>query len=727
MKRAILILCLVLSFSLVFASQSFEIDYNVESNNSETIGPLQFDSVLLKINTEGEMVCKYSENKGTNYENMEGNFDQTDQIIHYLYLVDLPNAVHKYYIKCNDSSISGEPGELKVVLRINSKVTGGIELSENPPLKSGNLEITLNLDKVVSQTPILEYSVDGKDYNPVVLFGSGNTWKGYLVLDDDLGEGVLSFQMEAVDLEGNTGTELTYGNAFQYDTIKPKMVADIEATSYKGKIELDWYFEEEVDEFNIYRSTVENPGYIDYYKTTNDEDYTDTNVELGKTYYYKVSAVDHAGNEGELSVSVSGTPLKENANEVEGGLDPSLFGKVDSFLSEIENIGERVEEIDISVFNEKEKELFEKLKLTNKLDKVKKDLNSLKFSVEKYREQDLSKTELENKIQSSRTKLGIIEKEVPVGLEIVREDSREESFDEEFVLENLNRINSFLGEKELEKSLEQSFELAKKNNLKIQSFFYEVEVRFLDDSVKEYFVVDKDLKSSLEKSSNSYFVEEIPLSLIERGKFTIKNLDYEFLTDNVLSFGSDSKSVFYYFEGILNFEELKEIESGFVSVYEEEENSGNLITGFFAFEDSQTGYTWIAVLVFLVSVGAYFIYSRRNNFSDDYFRVLNKINGSMDLLKKNELKKSKGVYFEVKDLYRGLNSSEKQNIYSKIENLYNNIAIIEIEKGLEELKKTKNKELLKKLEKMYENLSLLHKKKISGLFEKIRGEVENDK
>jgi len=725
MKRLILILCLVVSFSLVFASQSYEINYNSDVNDSKTFGPLQFDTVLLKINATEEGICKYSTSKGIDYENMAGNFDQTDGEISYLNLVDLTDGVHKYYIKCNNTL--HEPGELEVIFRINSLVTGKILLSENSPLKSGDLEITLVTSKVVSQTPILSYSVDGTSDNPIVLFGSGKTWKGYLVLDKELGEGVLSFQMKAVDLEGRQGTELTLGNSFQYDMVKPKMIADIEATSYKGKIELNWHFEEDVDEFNIYRSTIENPGYVDYYKTTSSEDYTDTDVELGKTYYYKVSAVDYAGNEGELSVSVSGTPLKTDSDEVEGGLDPSLFGKVDSFLSEIESVKEKVEEIDVSLFTEKEQELLEKLKLKDSLNKAKNDLISLESSVEKYREQDLSRTELENKIQSSRTRLGIIEKSVPSVIEITKEESRIEEFDEEFILENLNRVNSFLEEKDLEKSLEQSFELAKENNLKIESYFYQAEVKFLDGTVKDFFIVKRDLKSSLEKSENSFFIEEIPSSLINEGKMSVKNLDYDFLTDNVLSFGSDSKNIFYYFEGISNFENLKEIESGFVSIYEAEENSGGSITGFFVFENSEKSYTWIAVLIFLVSIGAYFLYSRMNNFSDDYFRVLNKINGSIDLLKKNELKKSKGIYFEVKDIYRGLNSNEKQNIYGKIENLYNNIAIIEIEKGLEELKKTKDKELLKKLEKMYENLSSLHKNKISDLFEKIRSEVENEK
>ncbi len=727
MKRVILILCLVLSFSLVLASQSFEVNYDIKENNSTTFGPLQFDSVLLKVNTMGEMVCKYSLTEGIDYVNMGGNFDRTDRITHYLDLVDLPNAIHKYYIKCKNNSFLDEPGELEVIFRINSRVTGQIELSEDSPLKAGDLELSLYLDKVVSQTPILKYSVDGENYRPIVLFGSGDSWKGYLVLEKDLGEGVLSFQMKAVDLEGNPGDELTSGNAFQYDTIKPKLITELEAISKEGEIELEWHLDEDVDEFNIYRSTLKNPGHTDFYKSVDDEDYTDTNVEEGETYYYRISAVDRAGNEGDLSIQVSGTSLSEDSEDVEGGLDYNLRGKVDSFILEIENLRNNIDAIGISSLSEKEKELFENLGMQKEISDAKSELNSLESSVEKYKTQDLSESVLDQKIESSRVRLGIIERGVPEDLLVVEDFSRVEDFGEELVVRGLNEINNFLSEKEIENSVEKTFEMVEENGLKIQSTFYEVEVIYLDGSSKDFFVVNRDLNSELEKDANSYFVEMFLPSIVEDGKITVKNLDYDFVSDKVLTFGSDNKNIFYYVEGISGIEELKNIESGFVSVYEESSSQGNTITGFSIFEGESGKYAWIVILIFIGSIFAYFIYSKMNDFSDDYFRVLNKINGGMDLLKKKDINKSKKVYFEVKDVYKNLNSNEKQNVYKKIENLYNDIAILEIEEGLEELKKTKDKNLLKKLEKMYDNLSLIHKKKISVLFDKIRGEVENEK
>ncbi len=728
MKKLILVLFLLMSFSLVSAlDQSREWNYNVGSNDNHDFGVLNFDSVLLKINTDHDMICRGNEDKNKNYLEMD-LFDETGSKTHKKHFVDLLDKTYKYYIKCtNDSNVSLEPSELELIFRINSRVTGQILLSENSPLKAGDIEVTLVTSKIVSQSPVLSYSVDGTSYNPVVLIGSETTWKGYLFLDKDLEEGVLSFKMKAVDLEGREGTEIITGTAFPYDTIKPNLITDIEAVSYQGKIEIEWHLDEDVEEFKIYRSTLQNPGYIDYYKTVDDNDYTDTNVEDGETYYYKIAAVDEAGNEADLSIEVSGISLLEDVKEIEGGLSYELIWKVDNFISEIDNLRDEINLISFSSFNEKEKELFESLKLMDKINSAKNELNSLESSVEKYKSQDLSKSELNQRIESSRVKLEIIEKSVPKNLVIIGEDSRVESFDEEFIIKGLNTINNFLTEKEIEKSIKQTLKLIEENNLRMESVFYEIEVIYLDGLKKKFFIVNRNLNSELEKSSDSYFMEIIPSKIVEDGNIVVKNLDYDFISENIITFGSDSKNIFYYVEGISDLEDLKGIEAGFVFVFEEELNSGNSITGFSIFEGSNGKYTWIIILIFVMSVMAYFIYSRMNNFSDDYFRILNKVNGSMNLLNKKEIDKSKKIYFEVKDIYRNLKSNEKQNVYKKIEALYNDIAIVEIEKGLEELKKTKDKKLLEKLKKMYGNLSIIHKNKISVLFEKIRSEVENEK
>jgi hypothetical protein len=727
MKKLVLILFLVLSFSLVLAiDQSVSINYNFV-NDSIVEKNLEFDSVLLKINTEFDMVCKYSSTKDVDYFNMVGNFDETGGKIHKKSLMDLLDGTYRYYIKCsNDSYTLHEPGELEVILRINSLVTGQILLSENSPLKAGDIEVTLVTSKVVSQAPVLTYSVDGISYKPVVLIGSEKNWKGYLVLENSLKEGVLSFVMKAVDLEGRQGTEIITGTAFPYDTIKPNLIIDIEAISYEGKIKLEWHLDEDIERFKIYRSTLQNPGYIDYYKTVESDEYTDTNVEDGETYYYRVAAVDEAGNEADLSFEVSGTSLMDDS-EIEGGLDPSLRGKVDSFILEISGLEDEINLISTSSFNSKEKNLFDKLKLMDKVNAAKNELISLESSVEKFKSQDLTRDELDQKIESSRVKLEIIEKNVPSELFIVEESSRIEIIDEEFIMNALNKINPLLTTKEKDESVKQTLKLIEDTNLKVESNFYGIEVAYLDGLKKTIFVVERNLNSELEKNSNSYFVEIISSKIIEDGNIIVKNLDYDFLSDEVLTFGADNKNIFYYVEGISDLNDLKNIEFGFISIFEEEINSGNSITGFSIFNGNTGKFTWIIVLVFVMSVMAYFVYSRMNDFSDDYFRILNKINGGLDLLNKKEINKSKKVYFEVKDIYKNLKSNEKQNIYSKIENLYNDISISEMELGLEELKKTKDKKLLEKLEKMYEALSLLHKNKISVLFEKIKGEVENEK
>ena len=74
------------------------------------------------------------------------------------------------------------------------------------------------------------------------------------------------------------------------DLAKPTNVkASTNASS--GKPKVTWNAVENADKYNIYRSTSKNGTYSYMYTTTNTH-YTNTSAVAGKTYYYKVEAVD---------------------------------------------------------------------------------------------------------------------------------------------------------------------------------------------------------------------------------------------------------------------------------------------------------------------------------------------------------------------------------------------------------------------------------------------------
>jgi len=95
----------------------------------------------------------------------------------------------------------------------------------------------------------------------------------------------------------------------------------------------------------------------------------DEDVEKGKTYYYKIAAVDEAGNIGDLSKEVYATALLSNTSE-NTGLNIKLIGKVDNFIIEIDSLIKNIEDIKelLKLKDNKEKQIFESIKLNKELE-----------------------------------------------------------------------------------------------------------------------------------------------------------------------------------------------------------------------------------------------------------------------------------------------------------------------------------------------------------------------
>lgn len=111
-------------------------------------------------------------------------------------------------------------------------------------------------------------------------------------------------------LEGSGG-----GNGVSADSTKPSIPQDLHASSQDGNISLTWSASNDfggsgVYYYKIYRSETGGGSYHDAgsnvtHPTTA---FTDTGLQPGFTYYYKVSAVDTAGNESDPSSAASATP-----------------------------------------------------------------------------------------------------------------------------------------------------------------------------------------------------------------------------------------------------------------------------------------------------------------------------------------------------------------------------------------------------------------------------------
>jgi hypothetical protein len=198
----------------------------------------------------------------------------------------------------------------------NREPTVTVSVNSPSPIKSGTFEVALNSSEDLSLAE-LEYSLDNTPgiKQPISLLGSGKIWKGYMIIPPSFGTRIGTFYFNGRDIAGNNGSIITGGKLFIIDTVAPSAPRSIKLIKQSNDdIKVEWYYDGEPAEFfNIYRSTETGVQYVDQYDTTTGSYYIDTKLDDTQTYYYRVSAVDEAGNNGDLSPEISITPSEQEA------------------------------------------------------------------------------------------------------------------------------------------------------------------------------------------------------------------------------------------------------------------------------------------------------------------------------------------------------------------------------------------------------------------------------
>lgn len=109
-------------------------------------------------------------------------------------------------------------------------------------------------------------------------------------------------------------------SGYSLDNLIPSTPKGFLASIMNNKIAINWQMvtDEDFNYYAIYRSTQSgfDPHALEPYVTTTDTFFTDTAVELNMNYYYRVSAFDFSGNEGEFSDEVNAivTGLKDRSS-----------------------------------------------------------------------------------------------------------------------------------------------------------------------------------------------------------------------------------------------------------------------------------------------------------------------------------------------------------------------------------------------------------------------------
>jgi hypothetical protein len=616
--------------------------------------------------TINEVNCRWGYNENT----IANNFDTSYGTNHELTLNNLEDGLHKYYIQCNTPNNT----IMQISFKTKTKIYSDIYISEENPLKAGVYKINLITSTTPSETPQLEYSLDGIVYNPLPLTGSGKSWETNILIEKNVGETIGSFKFRAMDLDGTIGTKISNGGIFHVDTISPGVIESLDANGRIGKIELSWYIDEEIKEYNIYRS--ENPGvdYTDYIKTTDETTFSDTDVKTGKTYYYKVVAVDKARNIGTFSREVSATVLTYETNE-KNGLSQNLLGKVENKLTEINLIKNDIETIKDSISSkaEKEKELFTNLELINEISSSISEIDSIKTDTERLKLQDLTENELNQKLNQISLKTDIIKKKVPESITIQDEyHINREITEEDIETMILEYGQETLTEKQQKETLSLTKELIASGSIKIESHSYFININFLDGTSQEKTVIIDNIDSNLERDSQTKILILIPKEIVEKAsELKFYSISPEIIKDDpLIAFESETNNIVYSIGKEINPTKIEDITILPLVIYSEIEKT-SMITGFATFEQikeyslNKTIIPIIAIVIILL--GVYITIRKRNKYSKEFIEITELIRERKEGNKnKEELNLN---YNKIKDLYAKLQKNEKKKVYKKIKEL----------------------------------------------------------
>ncbi|MHA1231196.1 MAG: fibronectin type III domain-containing protein [Candidatus Helarchaeota archaeon] len=137
----------------------------------------------------------------------------------------------------------------------------------------------------------------------------------YIDSQANLVDGLLySYKIAVADEVGDSTTRFAF-NSTSGDTVAPSNVTNGNAYNEgTGDILiLNWSInpENDVDHYNIYRSTISGfvPDQSNLIAQTSYNYYNDTGLTEYTTYYYRVTAVDEVGNEGNPCAEFNGTPV----------------------------------------------------------------------------------------------------------------------------------------------------------------------------------------------------------------------------------------------------------------------------------------------------------------------------------------------------------------------------------------------------------------------------------
>ncbi len=523
-----------------------QITGNIQSSAPEILstypsGVVSSDSVTLEVTTNEDATCRYG-TSNANYDNLPKTFEVTGEKTHKQIISELSDGTHEYFVRCKDLNGYKMNESEKITFTIDLPPYAEIVLSDESPLTAGTIEVTLIPSEELQETPKLEYSFDTSPGSKrlVSLAEDEGIWKGYMIITETDDNKVGTFYFSGRNENGVTGNTIKEGKIFVVDTKKPPKPVNIEAKSRDdGRIELNWYYEgEDIDYFRIYRSTSSGVDYLDFYSETgNITRFIDYSTEDRATYYYKVNAVDKAGNMGQLSEEVYATSVKDSSKEKESVseskeeapkvLPPNLVYKVNDEIKKVETLLIDIDEISSMLKNKEEKELVGYLNLNEKISQAKSKLEKIKNDFEGLKDRYMTESQLDNEIDKIELELKKIRQTTPRDVSVIQKSDNVQGLGEgsiDLAIEKLFENPEF---ETIDKTKYKNQNMKIQENIEVLVTLYNIEIEFIDNEIEEKSLIIKSISyKGTESAKDVILYEIIPKSIAQSSS------DITFLTKN---------------------------------------------------------------------------------------------------------------------------------------------------------------------------------------------------
>ncbi len=597
----------------------------------------------LTVTTNENAVCRYSTTSSINYSSMN-QFSTTGLKTHTQSLLGLTDSTYNYnyYIKCNDSL--GNIGEDYLInFEVSLLPSAEIALSDASPIKAGTIEVKLTTTKKLRSAPTLYYTFDTDSSSRYIsLTGADTNWIGYMIIEDKNEKKIGTFYFSGTDIKGNTGTTITNGRLFIVDTIEPNIPTNIVSSSEQnGEIKLKWYYEDEdVDHYEIYRTTSSGVSYLDNYASTNEPQFIDKSIIEKVTYYYKIAVVDKAGNKGLLSgevyatsvktgpqqITTPETSIKTSEPELPKPLPPNLVPKVENSIKSVDNllidINYASSNLQENADNEK-KLIIDDLKLIIKIKDAESKLNEIKVKLSDLKSTYRTEGELDNELTKIGLEIKKIEKTIPKDLNLIEKTEFVQSISQEDIDKAVNEIAKKISMTEDEKRayINNNKKTHEKINVEVKISI--VSIDYLDDNKEEKTLVQKKIfHNNPEPFKDVVIVEIIPKDIVENvNDIAFITADYEIINEDpvvkfgFLEFNYDGTRIEYIVNRKIDLATVKRAKS-IVLLGLNQQVKKSVVTGFSIFsfngsvDNTQKAIIGIGILIIVGLVAYYFAFAK---------------------------------------------------------------------------------------------------------------------